>query len=399
MRALLLILSAIICASPASALTLKLGGPTPRVTVYKPCETQIVVYDARPEMGISFDGQDPAVGALGELGVRIARVSLDMSLMETTEKPGLYDSTYLDKWSRLVEDCRASGICLDVAIKGDPPGAKTTDYDATIERTARFAGDMAARFPSVGYWEVGQGMNVGLSAMHAAVGGAPAASELDDPTAIGQGKDCARMLKAVYTAIKSANPAAQVVCLAQYGGFINGIYQGGGRGFFDVLCIPTGADQFSANAVAARESMAANGDESKPLWCVYEDGFDQGKLEAAFAANNNDLLYAKVLVQKAKPDESYGWLKGTSVNAGILAKPRNMVNVSVPTKKPTIAVGYEFREVEGGIEIQRVMLDSLVPTVIQLRYAPEPPPAKPGSKPVKPKPTTDPKHTPDPFDI
>lgn len=374
MRAFLAILSAIICASPASAVLLKLNGPgTPNVTVYKPCETQVVVYDARPEMGVSFWDEKPEIAMLASIGVRLARVSLDLNVLEPTSRPGLYDSAYLAKWDQLVEDCRVSGVCLDVAIKGDPSlGDSNSQVSAPADRLARLVSDLAGRYPSVLYWEIGEDMNGSVSTM----------------------------LKALYPAVKAANPIAQVVCIARSDALLQAIYEDGGRRCFDVACAKTHAKGFSDNAIAVRKVMAANGDESKPLWCVFEVRPDEGLLEAAFAANNSAMLYAKVLMQKAEPGaSSYGGLSGMRVNGAILAKPRNIVNVLVPTKKPMIALGYDFKEVEGGIEVQRVMLDSLAPTIIQLRYAPEPPPAKPGGKPVKPKPTTDPKHIPDPWDI
>ena len=361
MRAILFLLSAVICASPASAISLKLNGPgSPHVTVYKPCETQVIVYDARPEMGISFSEQTPKIDEFAPLGVRIMRVILDTNTLEPTNRPGLYDSTYLAKWDQLVEDCRQCGICLCVALKCD---ASDTD------RAARLASDMAARYPSVLYWEID--------------------GNTTTPT----------QLKAIYPAIKTANPAAQMICVIQSDAALNALYAGAHARCFDVVCAKTNAKVFCDNAIALRKIMTANEDMSKPLWCIIEDGLNQEMLEPAFAANNSSLLYAKVLVEKTNPNESYKWLNETGVNKSILAKPRNIVNVLVPTTKPMIAVGYDFKEVEGGIEIQRVMLDSLVPTVIQLRYAPEPPPTKPGSKPIKIKPATDSRHAPDPFDI
>jgi len=381
MRVLLLLLSVVIFASPASAVTLKLGGPTPKATVYKPCETQVIVYDARPEMGISFSSETPNIAPLASIGVRVARVSLDINALEPTSRPGLYDSAYLAKSDQLVEDCRQQGVCLYVALKGNPAlGDSNSQVTAPQDRLARLVADIAARYPSVLYWEIGEGMYEGL----------------------GDGKTVSSLLKALYPAVKAANPVAQISCAVRSDKLLQAVYEDGAQKSFDLVCAITDAKGFSDDAIALRKVMAAGEDMSKPLWCVFESGFEQSLLEAAFAANNNAFLYAKVLVQKAKPDESWAWLADTRANAGILSKPSGLANVLVETKKPMVAVGYDSKAVDGGIEIQRVMIDSLVPTVIQLRFAAEPPPAapaKPGAKPVESKPEIDPRHVPDPWDI
>lgn len=392
MRAFLVILTALVCAAPSSALQLMgIGAGAPKITVYRPCETQVVVYDARPEMGVSFEVEKPAIGALDAVDVRIARVVLDLSLMETTDKPGLYDSAYLGKWDKLIEECRARGVCLDVTIKGTPPGTDTKDPSAMCARVARFAADMAARYPSVAYWELGDDMNACLSI------------DRSDLKANDLGRLGAQFLKSAYPTIKIANPAAQVVCLAQTTDFLKGVYEGGASRCFDVALIKTDSKGLVAAAADLRKPMSANGDATKPLWCVYKDGFEHTKLETAFAANNDGGLYQKVLVEKTGPVEESKWLPDARVNAAIDAKPRNTSNVFVPTKQPMVPLGYDYREVDGGIEVQRVVVDTLIPAIIQLRYAPEYVPTKPGGNPSsRPGPAprkTDDRHTPDPWDI
>ncbi len=333
---------------------------------------------------------EPDVAALASVGVRIVRVNLDINTLEPTAKPGLYDSVYLAKLDQLANDCRQQSVCLDMAIKGDPAlSDSNSQIAAPPDRLARLVGDLAARWPSVLYWEIGEDMNGGVS------------TKLEGVSPAAAGKTISSLLKALYPAAKAANSVAQVVCIARSDALLQAVYEDGAGKCFDVACGKTDTKGFTSNSVALRKVMTANGDESKPLWCVVEDGFDQEKLEPVFTANNNALLYAKVLVQKAKPGESLAWLKDARLNGDILAKPRSSVNVLVATEKPMLAVGYDSKEVEGGIQIQRVMLDSLVPTVIQLRYAPEPPPpATPSGKPAKPsKPKIDPRHVPDPWDI
>lgn len=384
MRALLIIISALICGAPASAIQLTMiGAGAPKVTVYKPCETQVIVYDARPEMGVSFELEKPAIGALDAIDVRMARVVLEMDTMEPTDKPGVYDSAYLDKWDKLVDECRARGVCLDVAIKGTQGKSEVTT--TMIERLTRFTADMATRYPSVGYWEVGQNMNGYFSMLRS------------DLSPHQQGKICAQLLKFLYPAVKSANPAAQIVCLAWFDEFLKGVYEDGGRRFYDVALMRTGSDTFSATADGAKKAMSSNSDETKPLWCIYTDGFGQQKLEEAFHANNAGSLYQKIFVEKTGPVEDSKWLPGARVNSVITSRPSNSVNVFVATKKPMIPVGYDYKEVTGGIEIQRVMVDGVTPTVIQLKYAPEPQTVQPGEKPAPSKKKN--RYDVDPWDI
>ena len=386
MRALPAVLTILFCASPAPAISINLiGAGAPKVTVYRPCETQVIVYDARPEMGISFEYGKPDIGALNAIGVRVARIVLEFNLMETTDRPGLYDSAYLAKWDKLVEDARTLGVCLDVVIKGDPGSIDAKSAMTPPERLARFAADMAARYPSVTYWEIPEDMYPGLSGSRS------------DAAPLQGGKTLAGLAKALYPAVKSANPAAQVVLGVWSVEFLKGVYEDGGQRLFDVACVKTDAKGFATNAADLRAVMAANGDETKPLWCVFTDGLDRPSLEPAFATNNQAGIYAKVLVESSGLEQAAKWLTEARVNGAIEARPRNTLNVFVPTRRPMIPLGYDYKTAEGGIEIQRVVIDSLVPTVIQLRYAAEQPPAKPGGKPVAPK--TDPRHTPDPFDI
>jgi len=164
--------------------------------------------------------------------------------------------------------------------------------------------------------------------------------------------------------------------------FLKGVYEDYGKQFFDIAIAYTDSERFSNIAIETRKIMAANGDESKPLWCVYTDGFERAKLEAAFHVNNAGGLYQKILVGKTGPSQESAWLPDARINSAITARPRSSTNVFVPTKKPMVPLGYNYKEVEGGIEIQHVVVDSLVPTVIQLMYAPESLPVKPGAKPA-----------------
>lgn len=391
MRALLLIFSMAVFISPVSAIPINIiGAGAPKVNVYRPCETQVVVYDARPEMGVSFEHEKPAIGALDAIGVRIARVVLEMDTMEPTDKPGVYDSTYLDKWDKLVDECRTRGVCLVVAIRGNM--AKIEVSTTMIERLSRFTADMATRYPSVAYWEVGQNMNGCLSMVR------------NDLTAAEEGKLCAQLLKTLYPALKSANPAAQVICSAWFDEFLKGVYEGGGRRLFDIALVRTNSKDFATTALETGNIILSQGDETKPLWCLYADGFAQNKLEEAFQVNNAANSYQqfqRVLVEKTGPVEEARWLPDAQVNSAITSKPRNTTDIFIPTQKPMIPLGYDYKEGsvddKSGIWIRRVVVDGLAPTVIQLRYTAEPKAVSSGNKP-EPKKESD-KQLADPWDI
>lgn len=460
MRALLLVLAALVCATPSSAIQLSMigaGGPKP--TVYRPCETQVIVYDARPELGIGMhDMSKPARDMVSSVGIRLVRHTLYWNLMETTDKPGLYDGKYLAQWDKLVDDCRREGICLEVVVHGDPPGVSYANRQAGYERFARFMADMVSRYPSIVYWELFNEMDAGFTCLFGA----------SDNVAIrDRGKQYAEMLRIVYPAVKSANPAAYVLCggMSDTNEFPRGIYDGGGKRYFDIMNIHTYgvpvATAFVERGKNVRKIMAEYGDDYKPVWNTEfgldagnvvgawgyphswkpakEDGptFDAKQLEdyqACFEKNNELHLFDKVLPYQFQagnqrdddgaikttakladgmtiddygfgmvrrdmsPRPTYTWLKEAQVNSTLSHRPSAVVNVFVPTKVPMRPVGYDYKEVSGGIEIQRVLVDSLVPTAIQLIYTAEPSKStKPGTKSTSPK--TDSRHTPDPWDI
>ncbi|NLN75457.1 MAG: glycoside hydrolase family 5 protein [Armatimonadetes bacterium] len=442
-------------AAPASSAS------APKPTIYRPCETRVVVYDARPELGMGMhDLSKPAREMVDELGIRLVRHTLYWNLMETTDKAGLYDTKYLPQWDKLVDDCRKEGICLVGVVHGDPPGVSYSDRLAGYERYARFMADMASRYPSVIYWELFNEMDAGFTCLFGANDSVPM---------VERGKQYTQMLKIVYPAIKSANPAAWVLCggMTDTADFPRGIYQGGGKRFFDIMNIHTYGAPFSLAFVErgqnVRKIMAEFDDENKPLWNT-EFGLDAGNVVGAWGyphdwnpaqddatafdakqledyrtslEKNTELgLFNKTLPYQFQagnerdddgeiktkaslpsgmtiddygygivrrdmsPRPTYKWLLESQLNSAILRKPATTVNVFVPTKIPMRPVGYEYKEVAGGIEIQRVVVDSLVPTSINLIYASEPKPKSPTGKPEPDKKKNiDPRHVPDPWDI
>ena len=94
----------------------------------------------------------------------------------------------------------------------------------------------------------------------------------------------------------------------------------------------------------------------------------------------------------------YGWLADHDVNRAILDRTTTVENIFVPTDVPMAPLGYRWEEVEDGIEIQRVVVETLVPMRIDLMFLEEPQPPRPGEKPA-PKKRKGTRPIPDPFDI
>ena len=423
-----------------------------------------MVYDARPELGIGMhDVNSRACEMVSKLGIRLIRHTLYWNLMEATDKPGLYDAKYLSEWDTLVENCRKEGFILDVVVRGDPPGVTFANRVDAYRRFARFVADMARRYPSVVYWELFNEMDSWFTCLFGAKDNIPMRE---------RGKYYTEMLKIVYPALKAANPAAWVLTggMSDVDEFPRGLYENGGREYFDIMNIHTYGvpvvNAFVERGKRIREIMAAYGDETKPLWNT-EFGLDAGNIVAAWGyphewnppqddakvfdakqledyqaclkINNQLKLYQKVLPyqfqagnerdddglikSKAKlpdgrtiddygfgivrqdmsPRPTYEWLAETQPNETVLRKPRFTTNVTVRTKRPMVPIGYDYKEIEDGIQIQRVVVDSATPTRIYMRFAPERSISKPGEKPIdqpgtpaKPERSTPP---PDPFDI
>ena len=385
----------------SACLALAIGEGRPKIVVYQPSATQVVVYDARPELGLAMrDVSKRARGAASDLGIRLVRHTLYWNKMETTDKPGLYDSKYLGEWNALVETCRKEGLYLVVVIDGIPPAPDSADLSAAYHRLALFAADMAARYPSVMFWEL-----LGESS--------PSTDRLPHPLSFAPsqegGRDYAEMLKVVYPAVKAANPTAHVLAAAGTEDFARGIYQSGAKNYFDILSVTTGVpqsgDEFAAYGQRIGATISEFDDDHKPVWnTIIADADGNVSLyKACFGKNNRLNLYQKVFLcveldGDVHQSPVYGWLADQDVNRAILNRTTTVRNIFVPTDVPIAPLGYRFNEVEDGIEIQRVVVETLAPTRIDLMFLGEPRPLKPGEKPA-PKKRKGTRPIPDPFDI
>ena len=387
--------------APSAGLALVIGEGSPRIVVYRPSATQVVVYDARPELGLTIqDLGKRARGAASDLGIRLVRHTLYWDKMETTDRSGLYDSKYLGEWDALVDACRKKGLYLVVVIDGSPPGLSSDDLPSAYRRLALFAADMATRYASVMFWEL-----LGDSVL--STGQTPRPLSFA-PSEEG-GRNYGEMLEVVYPAVKAANPSVHLLAAVRTDDFARGIYERGAKNYFDILSASTGApqsgDEFAAYAQRIGATMTEFDDERKPVWNTMIGDADGAVslYEACFEQNNRLSLYQKVFLSLevdsgGTQSSVYKWLADGHVNRAILDRPTTVKNIFVPTNVPVAPLGYGSKEVEDGIEVQRVVVETLVPVRIDLMFLREPEPPRPGEKPA-PKKRKGTRPIPDPFDI
>lgn len=224
-----------------------------------------------------------AMQDLQSLGVTQIRVYLPWRAVEPTD--GTYNWTQADQ---LLDTAASYGIAIDAAITGTPGwatqygsglanGAPTSDADyaafvsAVASRYGAAANDGVAKIDAYEIWNEPNGVNGWFPAPDAAAYTA--------------------LLKAAYTAIKAADPTAEVIGGVLGAGitlgsltvnpvtFLTQMYADGAAGFFDALAFhPYSTSLFSAGATVAnsalqqlealRALMNANGDALKLIWAT-----------------------------------------------------------------------------------------------------------------------------------
>jgi hypothetical protein len=254
------------------------------VVVWQRSPQETIVYDARPELGIGmhrFTRQDLAL--LKPLGIRCVRLTLYWNLMEPGAE-GQYAATYAAQWDDHVRLADESGICLLAVVHAPPPGLDWAHKELAYERFARFMGAMATRYPSVRYWELFNEMDAGFTDIF---GNGHA-----DVSLLERGKLYAQMLKLTYPLVKQANPQAWVLVggMTDHRDFPRGIYEGGGKPYFDIMNLHTyGVPvtwSFIDRGRTLKEIMRWYGDGDKPLWNT-EFGIDAGNIVGAWGYPHN----------------------------------------------------------------------------------------------------------------
>ncbi len=391
---------------------------------------QVVIWDARPELGIGSHGlSQEHINLIKQLGIRLVRVTLYWNRIESG-KAGQCDAERLKAFDELVARAKANGIALLLVVHA-PPG-ELDRYERRAEAYARFScfvGAMVRRYPSVLYWELFNEMDVAFTKIFGA--------QQKDVPMRRRGHLYAEMLKQAYPVIKAANPKAWVLTggMSDFREFPEGIYEAGGRAFFDIMNLHTyGVPvlwSFVERGRILREIMRAHGDVDKPLWNT-EFGIDAGNIVGAWgyphaqtpakddAATFDELhleqwkaciewnakhrLYQKILPyqlhahnerdddgkirQTARlpaghtiddygfgilrrdgkiPRPTYEWLAKTRVNADILRAPTRRLSIEyVPRFTGTPAGGVRPKW-HDLVRLPDLTLDSLVPTVLEMK--------------------------------
>jgi hypothetical protein len=254
------------------------------LVVWQRSAQETVLYDARPELGIGMHAFTPQhVALLKPLGIRCVRLTLYWNLMEPAAE-GAYAATYAAQWDDHVRLADEAGVCLLAVVHAPPQGLDWAHREEAYQRFARFMAAMARRYPSVRYWELFNEMDSAFTDIFGATH--------DEVPLLERGKLYAQMLKLAYPAIREANPQAWVLVggMTDYREFPRGIYEGGGKPFFDIMNLHTyGVPvtwSFIDRGQTLKEIMRWYGDGDKPLWNT-EFGIDAGNLVGAWGYPHN----------------------------------------------------------------------------------------------------------------
>jgi hypothetical protein len=263
-----------------AALSSAAGRAAPECVVYQRTPTEVMVWDPRPELGMGMHQVERGqLDMVRRLGVRIVRHTLYWGQMERTRQWGYHDPAYLAEWDQKVERAARMGMTLLVVVHGNPPGTGFASRHEAYRRFAQFMAFAARRWPQVMFWELWNEMDSGFTDLFGA-------HDKSIPM-LDRGKMYAEMLQETYPAIKAANPNAWVLTggMSDTGDFPRGIYQAGGREYFDIMNIHTYGVPidwaFVPRGQGIKKIMAANGDANKPLWNT-EWGIDAGNLVQAW---------------------------------------------------------------------------------------------------------------------
>jgi hypothetical protein len=232
-------------------------------------------YDLRDSTGVVL--REFPIDKLIPLNVRWARYNINWADIEKAG-PDQWNEEYLERAVKQITEARAAGIRTMVSLGYAPRWAARKNEGVN-------AGNVVAK--EIRDWQHYVAVVVGrlgdLVEVYRIM------NEVNHQWDTGaQPREYARFLKTAYTTIKAIRPRATVVMAGVSGtpgGYLQGIYDAGGKGFFDVAaCQPyvhgrqnPEEGHLVARLQAYRMVMAANGDNS-PIWAT-EYGYPSGPLE------------------------------------------------------------------------------------------------------------------------
>lgn len=240
------------------------------VVVHYHSDDELWVYCPVPEFGIGthfFDEKD--VRAIEELGTRLFRITLYWNLWR--EDPEVYRSG-IDWMVRYSAERDLEPL---VVVHMAPPEFGWHNREEAYQAFADDMEEIAARYPSVNYWELWNEQNVGFGVLF----GQDAHDwNKELPRFFTQEERGAmynEMLELAVPAIRRSNPDAWIIVGGttgspeQQAGFYRGIYEAGGRTNFDIANVHSYSlplrDKFMEAGEAVRAVMNEFGDGTKPL--------------------------------------------------------------------------------------------------------------------------------------
>lgn len=276
-----LLLAADVAAPPAPPAIPNERLANDNVGVYRRSATELWVYDTRPEAGVgAHQLDDDAIKLVRGANMRLVRVTMYWYLVENTAEPGKYDPKALAHWDDLLKRCERGGVVPLVVVHGNAPGVSFAKREEGYRRFARFMGDMARRYPGVRFWELWNEMDQAFTDLfgHGVKPEIPLRQ---------RGRMYAEMLKLAYPAIKRSNPKAWVLTggMTDWNEFPRGIYEGGGRDYFDFMNLHTYGVPvlygFVGRGLSLYSVMGEFHDEGRPIWNT-EFGIDAGNVANAW---------------------------------------------------------------------------------------------------------------------
>jgi len=252
----------------------------PDLAVYRRSATELWVYDTRPEAGVGAHSlDDNALAMIRAANMRLVRTTMYWNTIENTTTPGQYDATALARWDDALNRCDKAGIVPLVVVHANAPDVNFEHREEGYRRFAHFMGDMARRYPGVRFWELWNEMDQGFTDLFGA--------EKPGISLRQRGKFYAEMLNVAYPAIKQANPKAWVLMggMTDWSEFPRGVYEGGGRDYFDFMNLHTYGVPvlygFVGRGLSLYAVMRDFHDEGRPLWNT-EFGIDAGNVVNAW---------------------------------------------------------------------------------------------------------------------
>ncbi len=220
--------------------------------------------DGAPELGMNVHiFNDKVAENLKKAGIKYIRQTIYWYAFQKTSKGGRYSRKALKKLDKLVGLYKKYELHPVFVVHGNPPGISWKNRQEGYKQFAQFMKMLASRYKYVKHWQLWNEMDSAFTDLF----GAPNKIPMKE-----RGKCYAEMLKLAYPVIKQANPEALVLTggVVNWTQFPQGIYEAGGKDFFDIMCIHTYGIplpwSFVLRGNTLRDIMDAYGDTMKPLW-------------------------------------------------------------------------------------------------------------------------------------